>query len=145
MAPPDKSKEAMTMETKIERLTTKDGGCAELATIIHDGQEFTVMGAAVWTDEKGKLRGVLYTSTPEKFDGPGNVRPLHLTHYLTSWDGKIKIPCTIGSTWENSPYFRDYHGRRQVNQSFYFTINGRKCRGVNYNREWSQIVRFKEI
>ena len=131
------------METRTEKLTDEKGNCMELSTIIHDGQEFTAQGASMWTDEKGKLRGILYSGSIPEFNGPGNVRPINLTHYLTSWDGKLKIPCTLGSTWENS--FRDYHGRRQVNQSFYFTIKGRKCRGVNYNREWSQLVRFKEI
>ena len=131
------------MESRVERVIDHKGGCAELATIVHEGHEFTAMGAAVYEDEKGKLRGILYTGSIPEFNGPGNVRPFGLTHYLTSWDGKVKVPCTLGSTWENS--FVDYHGRRQVNQSFYFIIKGRKCRGVNYNREWSQIVRFKEV
>jgi hypothetical protein len=130
------------METRTERLTDDKENCAELATIIHEGHEFTAQGASMWTDETGKIQGILYTGNTGRFSGPGNVPPIGF-NYLQTWDGSLKIPCTLGSTWENS--FVDYHGRRQVNQSFYFTIKGRKCRGVNYNREWSQIVRFKEI
>ena len=123
------------METRTERITN-EAGCAEVATIIHNGHEFTAMGAAVYENPgTGKLEGILYAPT-NTLGGVG-------ASVLTSWNGKIQIPCTLGSVWENS--FVDYHGRRQVNQSFYFTIKGRKCRGVNYNREWSQIVRFKEV
>lgn len=130
------------METRTERLHDSKGNCCEVATIIHEGQEFTAQGTSMWTDEQGKLRGILYTGYVERFPGPGNVPPIGF-NYLQSWDGSLQIPCTLGSVWENS--FLDYHGRRQVNQSFYFIIKGKKCRGVNYNREWSQIVRFKEV
>ncbi len=132
------------METRTERLTDAKGNCAELCTIIHEGKEFTSGGAAMWTDEAGKLRGILYVAdslTVGAVPTCGNARSRE--RVLTSWDGSLKIHATLASVWENS--FVDYHGRRQVNQSFYFTIKGRKCRGVNYNREWSQIVRFKEV
>lgn len=126
------------METRIKKIHDDKGNCAELCTIIHDGKQLTSGGASVWTDPKtGKLRGVLYAA-----QGPGNVPPIGFIH-LTNWDGTIKVPATIGSTWEGN--FRDYHGRRQINRSYYFTLYGKKCRGVNYNREWSQIVRFKEL
>lgn len=130
------------MQSRTEKIHDDQGNCAEVCTIIHEGHEFTAGGASVWKDPAtGKLRGVLYAAHQE-WKGPGNVPPIGFIH-LTSWDGSIKIPATIGSTWESN--FRDYHGRRQVNRSYYFTIHGRRCRGVNYNREWSQIVRFKEI
>ena len=131
------------MKTRTEKL--QNGvNCAEVCTIIHDGKEFTSGGATVY-EVDGKLRGVLYvdSSSVSPWEGPGNVRPINRTPYLQNWEGSIKIPCTIGSTWKSS--FVDYHGRRQVNRSFYFQIHGRKCRGVQYNLNWQEIVRFKEL
>ena len=132
------------METRTETIRNEHG-CCEVGIIVHEGREFSAGGACVYENPKtGKLEGVLYTSSREdKWHGPGNVPPLDFTPQLTSWDGKITIPATVGSTWKAN--FFDYHGQRQVNRSYYFTLKGRKCRGVNYNREWSQIVRFKEI
>lgn len=129
------------MKSRVETIKNEHG-CVEVATIIHEGQEFTALGASVWEDEKGKLRGVLYADDSRRQEDRHGTIAKRET-YLTSWDGKIKVFATIGSTWEGN--FRDYHSRRQVNRSYYFTIHGRKCRGVNYNRGWSQVVRFKEI
>lgn len=129
------------MKTKVEKIQS-DKGCAEVCTIIHEGREFTAMGASVWEDESGKLRGILYADDSNcQQDRPGTIAKRET--YLTSWDGQVKVFATIGSTWQNS--FLDYHGRHQENRSYYFTVKGRKCRGVNYNRQWSQVVRFKEI
>ena len=129
------------METRTETIRNEHG-CCEVGIIIHEGREFSAGGACVYENpQTGKLEGVLYADDSNVHQGPGNTRTRETV--LTSWDGKIKVPATIASTWEGN--FRDYHGRPQVNRSYYFTIKGRKCRGVNYNREWSQIVRFKEM
>jgi len=128
------------MEARSEKI--KDGlNCFEVGTIVHDGQEYSCGGSCVH-EVDGKLQGVLYAHVPE-WNGPGNVRPIDKTPYLSSWDGKVKVPCTLGAIWEGN--FLDYHGRRQVNRSFWFTLYGRKCRGVQYNLNWQDIVRFKEV
>ena len=118
------------METRVERIELKTG-CAEKCTVIFNGQEFTALGASLWEDANGKLRGVLYAPCDK-----GEC-------VLKNFDGSIRIPAEIGSTWEGN--FLDYHGRPQQNRSYYVTIKGRRCRGVNYNRQWSQIVRIKEL
>jgi hypothetical protein len=133
----------MIMQSRTERIINEKGDCLELGTITLNGQEFTAQGACLWEDSQGKLRGVLYANDViyQNDRELGTISKWET--YLTSWDSTIKVFATIASTWEGN--FRDYHGRRQVNRSYYFFIKGRRCRGVNYNRNWSQIVRFKEL
>jgi len=128
------------METRVDRYQSGKT-CGELATIIMDGQEFTAMGS--WVEEvNGKLQGILYADDYNRQeDRPGTIAKRET--YLTNWDSSIKVFATIGSTWKSN--FRDYDGFPQENRSYYFTLYGRRCRGVNYNRQWSQIVRFKEV
>ena len=122
-----------------------DNGCQEIGIVEIDGKEFSSGGSCVYEDENGKLRGILYVGNAKEDENIrtmcGNVKKYDT--FLTSWYGEIKVYARIGTTWLNS--FRDYHGSRQENRSYYFTIHGKKCRGVNYNRQWQQIVKFKEI
>jgi hypothetical protein len=132
----------MIMQSHTERITNEQGACLELGTITHNGKEYTAQGACLWEDSQGKLRGVLYANDDQRQNDQAGTIGQRET-YLTSWDGTLQVFAMIASTWEGN--FRDYHGRRQVNRSYYFFIKGRRCRGVTYNRNWSQIVRFKEL
>ena len=56
------------MESKVDRLDTKDSTFAELVTIVHEGREFTNLGACESTDGK-RLAAYDYGERVGNWDG----------------------------------------------------------------------------
>lgn len=83
------------MDSRVEVASTETGAKVEIATVLHDGKEFTAMGSVV--DHKaGRVTGY-----PK-----GNV--------LQTWDGKPIGTCTVTSTWRLRVFagpltMRQYH------------------------------------
>ena len=78
--------------------------------------------------DTGKMEGILYAS--HKPDDEGR-------SFIQSWDGSLKIPAIYGREW------RDNFGG--LNQSVYFRYEGRYFYGRWAGKDWSDIVRVREI
>lgn len=79
--------------------------------------------------DTGLLEGILYAQ-PKK----GTVG---------SWDGALQIEAEFGQVWHSA--FRDFHGRPQENQLARFKYKGMQFSGILYNRQWSDIVRVRQV
>lgn len=94
------------------------------------GKKFESGGAFLLPESKtGKTSGILYASPK--------------TGEVTDWHGTLRIKATFGPIWKSA--FRDCDGFPQVNQSVSFEHAGKRFRGVWYNREWSEVVRVREV
>lgn len=109
-------------------ITTNKQEHFEIGTITIDDKSFTNYGS-VLQDKNGLLCGIFYAYPKENKIG--------------SWDGSFKHPANYMQEWRSA--FIDYHGSNQVNQLIKFTIGNKLFRGMWYNKNWSDIVRVKEI
>ncbi|AFU59710.1 hypothetical protein Ngar_c27890 [Candidatus Nitrososphaera gargensis Ga9.2] len=98
-------------------------------TITANGHSFTANGSFLVPDKKGKLRGILYAYPNENKIG--------------SWNGEIKIDAEYLHEWKNG--FYDVTGRPQINQKIRFKYQGRQFAGIWHNKNWSSIVRVREV
>jgi hypothetical protein len=99
-------------------------------TFTHEGKTFESGGA--WLAQRkdtGRYEGILYAK-PE-------------THEVTDWHGKLRIQASFGPVWHSA--FRDYQGFPQKNRTIRFEYQGKRFSGIQYNIDWSEIVRVKEV
>jgi hypothetical protein len=96
----------------------------ESGTIVHEGKSFTSGGAALWLDNAGKYRAVLYVSKAS--DYPGTTRQ---NYVAKTWDSSEQSTyCHVSQYWRNAQWW--YAGkRRQVTVCF---------RGVWLTGTWCQ-------
>jgi hypothetical protein len=83
------------METKSEFMISTDGQASlEIATIGHNGKEYSAMGAYISDDYV-----VGYISKAEPVEGFPNMKP---QHWLTTWEGEKIGRAYFVSTWRLS-------------------------------------------
>jgi len=92
--------------------------------IEHEGQKFCSGGSWLCVrKDTGKMEGILY----------GNYNKQE----VSSWDGTLKIPAIYGREYRNN--------FGALCQSVYFRYDGKYFYGRWLGKDWSQIVRVREI
>lgn len=111
----------------MSEIITDDNGTAfieQKCCIEFNGQKFCSGGSWLCVNAKtGKLEGFLYSTSNEK--------------EVTSWDGSLRIPATYGKEYRNN--------FGALCQSIWFKYQDHYFYGRLLGKEWSQIVRCKEI
>lgn len=117
----------MNSYTKLIRGDVPGTFCEPECVIEHEGQQYAAGGAWIGRHrETGRLGGLLYAS---RTDG----RPTH----VASWGGEVRVPARFLREWRSN--------LGDLRQAVYFELEGRPFYGVWHNKEWSDVVRCREL
>lgn len=108
------------METRVEHVTAGNGAAVEVATIVHEGRDFTALGAVMDLE-----RGIVSAYVSEaKYPKPGESR-----YNLTGWaeDSEAIAPLTLRGSWKQG----GFGGARNTIYAWSCVIDGRVYSGRN--------------
>ena len=112
------------LKSTSEMITDGAAFIEQKCCIEYEGHKFCSGGSYLGIrKDTGKMEGILYGD--------------YKTEQVSSWDGTLKIPAIYGKEYRNN-----FGG---LCCSVYFQYQGRYFYGRWLGKEWSQIVRVKEI
>jgi hypothetical protein len=128
------------MDTRIETLTADNGATLELATIIHEGHEYTAHGAILDFDQGYVVAYVDEDVPPKTGAGWGRKnRQYAYSGRLIDWSGK-----TIGRWYETSRWEKCGSWECQTMRSIRATLDGDSRQWIGrYGCDWGQAVTLR--